>query len=32
MHEIKSQTQDPLTWPELDLSLDSESEPAQPLN
>ena len=32
MHEIRSQTQDPLAWPELDLSSDSESEPVQPLN
>ena len=32
MLEIRSQTQDPLAWPELDLSSDSESEPVQPLN
>ena len=32
MREIRSQTQDPLAWPELDLSSDSESEPVQPLN
>ena len=32
MREIRSQTQDPLAWPELDLSSDSESEPAQSLN
>ena len=32
MREIRSQPQDPLAWPELDLSSDSESEPVQPLN
>ena len=32
MRKIRSQTQDPLAWPELDLSSDSESEPVQPLN
>ena len=32
MREIRSQTQDPLAWPELDLSSDPEPEPVQPLN
>ena len=32
MREIRSQPQDPLAWPELDLSSDSESEPVQTLN
>ena len=32
MREIRSQTQDPLAWPELDLLSDPESEPVQSLN